>query len=418
MAIFRDENEAQDGGSVSEEAKRVIPLLPLRDIVVFPHMVVPLFVGRPKSIQALEQAAGGSRELLLCAQRKAGDDDPTEEEIYEIGTLGSIVQLLRLPDGTVKVLVEGKRRARIEGYVSVDPFFAVEMEEFEEEDGSTVEAQALVRSVHSTFENYVRLNKKVPPELVNSVQAIEVPGKLADTIVAHLNLKLEERQELLEVIAPVKRLEEVSARMQAEIEVLEVERKIRGRVKKQMERSQKEYYLNEQMRAIQKELGDRDEFKNELGELEEQLAAKNMPDDVRERADKEIRKLKMMSPMSAEATVVRNYVDWMLGLPWDDYKEENKDIVAAEVVLDEDHFGLDKPKEASSSTWPCRRWSRRSRGRSCVWWARPAWARPHSASRSRAPRAATSCASAWAACATRPRSAATAAPTSAPCRAR
>jgi len=322
-----------------------VPLLPLRDIVVFPHMVVPLFVGRPKSIQALEDAMAGDRRLVVAAQRVAGEEDPTPEDIYDIGTLGTIIQLLRLPDGTVKVLVEGKTRAEIRNFASLDPYFAVEINEMPDEGGDTPEAEALVRSIHTTFESYSKLNKKIAPEIVNSVAAISEPGKLADTVVAHLNLKLPDRQKLLEVTSSVERLEEVFSRMQAEIEVLEVERKIRGRVKKQMERSQKEYYLNEQMRAIQKELGDRDEQKNEVGELEEQLAAKKMPEEPRERVEKEMKKLKQMSPMAAEATVVRNYIDWMLGLPWDEYKEEEKDLKVSEDILDADHYGLEKPKE-------------------------------------------------------------------------
>ncbi len=322
-----------------------VPLLPLRDIVVFPHMVVPLFVGRPKSIQALEDAMAGDRQLVVAAQRVAGEEDPTPEDIYSIGTLGTIIQLLRLPDGTVKVLVEGRTRAEIRGFASVDPYFSVDVVELEDESDETPEAEALVRSIHTTFESYAKLNKKVAPELVNSVAVISDPGKLSDTIVAHLNLKLADRQKLLEVTSAVERLEEVFSRMQAEIEVLEVERKIRGRVKKQMERSQKEYYLNEQMRAIQKELGDRDEQKNEVDELEEQLAAKDMPEEARERTEKEMKKLKQMSPMAAEATVVRNYIDWMLGLPWNEYKEEEKDLSVSESVLDADHYGLAKPKE-------------------------------------------------------------------------
>jgi ATP-dependent Lon protease len=322
-----------------------VPLLPLRDIVVFPHMVVPLFVGRPKSIQALEDAMAGDRRLVVAAQRVAGEEDPTPEDIYDIGTLGMIIQLLRLPDGTVKVLVEGKTRAAIRSFASIDPYFSVEINELADEGGDTPEAEALVRSIHSTFESYSKLNKKVAPELVNSVAAISEPGKLADTVVAHLNLKLPDRQKLLEVTSAVERLEEVFSRMQAEIEVLEVERKIRGRVKKQMERSQKEYYLNEQMRAIQKELGDRDEQKNEVDELEEQLAGKKMPEEARERVEKEMKKLKQMSPMAAEATVVRNYIDWMLELPWDEYKDEEKDISVSEEILAADHYGLEKPKE-------------------------------------------------------------------------
>ncbi len=322
-----------------------IPLLPLRDIVVFPHMVVPLFVGRPKSIQALEDAMAADRRLVVAAQRVAGEEDPTPEDIYSIGTLGTIIQLLRLPDGTVKVLVEGRSRAEIRRFAAVEPYFAVEIDELRDEANDSPEAQALVRSVQTTFDSYAKLNKKVAPEIVNSVAAIADPGKLADTVVAHLNLKLPDRQKLLEIVSSAERLEEVFSRMQAEIEVLEVERKIRGRVKKQMERSQKEYYLNEQMRAIQKELGERDDPKNELSELEEQLAGKKMPQEARDRTEKEMKKLKQMSPMAAEATVVRNYIDWMLGLPWNEYKQEEKDLKVSEDILDSDHYGLEKPKE-------------------------------------------------------------------------
>ena len=326
-------------------APRLVPLLPLRDIVVFPHMVVPLFVGRAKSIRALEDAMAGSRELLLVAQRDHKVDDPREQDVYRVGTVGAILQLLRLPDGTVKVLVEGKSRARIKSFSTSEPFLSCEIELVQEPEDRSVELEALVRTIHATFENYVKLNRKVPPEILNSVSTITTPARLADTIVAHLNLKLEDRQRLLELVSPAKRLEEVFALIQAEIEVLEVERKIRSRVKKQMERSQKEYYLNEQMRAIQKELGERDEFKNEIQELEETLKKKKMPKEALDRTKKEIRKLKMMSPMSAEATVVRNYIDWLLSLPWESYKEEKKDIVEAERVLNEDHYGLEKPKE-------------------------------------------------------------------------
>ncbi len=356
MAIFKnddDDGESQDGagtpaengGADRQTGDLVAPLLPLRDIVVFPHMVVPLFVGRPRSIKALEEAVGGDRELLLSAQREAEKDEPDQEDVYRVATLGSIIQLLRLPDGTVKILVEGRQRARIRGFSQTDPYFACEYELLEEEASTTVEVEALVRSVHSGFETYVKLNKKVPPEMLNTVASLEDASRLADTIVAQLNLKIDERQHLLELVDPGKRLEEVYGLMQAEIEVLQVERKIRSRVKKQMERSQKEYYLNEQMRAIQKELGERDEFKSEIDELEQQLKKKKMPKETRSRAKKEIRKLKMMSPMSAEATVVRNYVDWILSLPWDECKEEKHDVVEAERVLEEDHYGLEKPKE-------------------------------------------------------------------------
>jgi ATP-dependent Lon protease len=347
MGIFRsdEDDDEQPVEQANAPGGRVVPMLPLRDIVVFPHMVVPLFVGRAKSIEALEHAMEHDRDLLLCAQKEAGEDEPAEQDIHTVGTLGSIIQLLRLPDGTVKVLVEGRARARIRRFEQHAPFFACEIETIDDGADAGVEVDALVRTVHGAFETFVKLNKKVPPETLNTVAAIQSPGRLADAIVSHLNLKIADRQELLECFATAKRLEEVYARMQAEIEVLSVERKIRGRVKKQMERSQKEYYLNEQMRAIQKELGERDEFKNEIEELEAALQKKKMPQEAKARCEKEIRKLKMMSPMSAEATVVRNYVDWFLSLPWEEYKEEHHDVEEAERVLDADHFGLEKPKE-------------------------------------------------------------------------
>ncbi len=345
MAFFRNDDEAEPIQGKPAPGARTVALLPLRDIVVFPHMVVPLFVGRARSIKALEDAVAGDRELLLAAQKDHKIDDPREQDIHRVGTLGTILQLLRLPDGTVKVLVEGKSRATIQRFVRSEPFFTCEIEVLPDGDERSVEVAALVRTIHTTFESYVKLNRKVPPEILNSVTTVTSPSRLADTIVAHLNLKLEDRQRLLELQSAGQRLEEVLALMQTEIEVLEVERKIRTRVKKQMERSQKEYYLNEQMRAIQKELGERDEFKNEIQELEEALKKKKMPKEALERTKKEIRKLKMMSPMSAEATVVRNYIDWLLSVPWESYKEERKDINEAERVLDEDHYGLEKPKE-------------------------------------------------------------------------
>jgi len=345
MSFFKSDDGPEENPGMPRPGRQTAPLLPLRDIVVFPHMVVPLFVGRAKSIHALEEATQGDRQLLLAAQREATEDEPGEGDVYRVGTLGTIIQLLRLPDGTVKVLVEGKARARIKQFIQSEPHFACEIEPIEEGDESSVESDAMVRSVHTTFETYVKLNKKVPPETVSTIAAIQSPARLSDTVVAHLNLRIEDRQRLLEMVAPGERLQEVYRLMQAEIEVMEVERKIRGRVKKQMERSQKEYYLNEQMRAIQKELGERDEFKNEVGELEEQLAKKQMPDEARARTEKELGKLKMMSPMSAEATVVRNYVDWMLALPWNEYGDENEDLGEAEAILDRDHFGLEKPKE-------------------------------------------------------------------------
>jgi ATP-dependent Lon protease len=341
MGIFRNEDEESGRGA----GRRVMPLLPLRDIVVYPHMVVPLYVGRPKSIAAVTEARSGDGQILLAAQRQTTQEEPSEADIYQVGTIGSILQHVPLPDGTVKVIVEGKRRAKIRSFVQPAPFFCCEIDPIEESNPRGLETEALARSIRSSFEKYVKLNRKVPAELLNSLAQIQSASRLADTVAAHLSLKLEERQRVLEIEAAAERLEEVYGLLQGEIEVLEVEGKIRSRVKKQMERSQKEYYLNEQMRAIQKELGERDEFKNEIQELEAALAKKRLPKDAAARAKKEIRKLKMMSPMSAEATVVRNYVDWILALPWNEYKEEKKDIVEAERVLDRDHFGLEKPKE-------------------------------------------------------------------------
>jgi ATP-dependent Lon protease len=324
---------------------RKLPLLPLRDIIVFPHMVVPLFVGREKSINALDEAMAGGREILLSAQKKAKTNEPTVEDIFAVGTLGVIIQLLRLPDGTVKVLVEGKRRARIRRFVQTDGFFLVEAEDVDEAGDKGVEIEALMRSIQATFETYVKLNKRIPPEMLISVQTIDEPGRLADTIVSHLSLKLNDKQALLEMEAPAKRLEKLYELMQAEIEILQVEKKIRTRVKKQMEKTQKEYYLNEQMQAIQKELGERDEFKNEIQELEDKIKNKKLSKEAQLKIRKELKKLKMMSPMSAEATVVRNYIDWVLSLPWEDKTQDKLDVTEAERILDEDHFGLKKVKE-------------------------------------------------------------------------
>jgi ATP-dependent Lon protease len=339
--FFRNDDGKRDG----KVKLTTLPLLPLRDIIVFPHMVVPLFVGREKSIAALEEASGADKTILLCAQKKAKVNEPASEDIFPVGTIGTLIQLLRLPDGTVKVLVEGKRRARVRRFVSSERFFQVEAEEIEEPVDRTVELEALMRSVHSTFEAYVKLNKRIPPEMLMSVSTIDDPARLADTIVAHLSLKLNDKQAILETESPQKRLEKLYELMQGEIEILQVEKKIRTRVKKQMEKTQKEYYLNEQMQAIQKELGDRDEFKNEIQELEEKIKNKKMSKEATLKARKELKKLKMMSPMSAEATVVRNYIDWILSLPWYEYTEDKLDIAEAQKVLDEDHYGLKKPKQ-------------------------------------------------------------------------
>lgn len=322
-----------------------VPLLPLRDIIVFPHMVVPLFVGRQKSIRALEEAMNGGKLILLAAQRDAKTNDPSENDIYQVGTIGAIVQMLRLPDGTVKVLIEGKRRARIQRFLPEADYLLVEIEEIEEKWEKTTEIEALLRSVISTFEVYLKYNKKIPPEMFSSVSSIEDPSRLADTIVAHLGVKLEDKQGLLETVDPAERLEKVLGLLRSEIEILEVEKRIRTRVKKQMEKSQKEYYLNEQMRAIQKELGEKDEFRTEIQELEEKIKQKKLSPEARDKVERELKKLKMMSPMSAEATVVRNYIDWILSLPWNEYTEDKLDIAEAEKVLEEDHYGLEKVKE-------------------------------------------------------------------------
>src|SRR5262245_37719707 len=338
----------QDGDGSGQGPRRTLPALPLRDIIVFPHMVSQLFVGRDKSIAALDEAMARDKEIFLAAQKSAKTNDPTPDDIYAVGTVGTIVQLLRLADGTVKVLIEGRQRAKVRRYLENGDFFLAEIEEIPERNEGGVEVEALIRSVQSTVEVYVKLNKKVQPEVLMSVQSIEDAAKLGDTIAANLpTIKLADRQGLLEMDEPKKRLERLYELMQAEIEILQVEKKIRSRVKKQMEKTQKEYYLNEQMQAIQKELGggERDEFKNEISEIEEQLKQKRMSEEAQVKVRKELKKLKMMHPTSAEATVVRNYIDWILGLPWMDKTEERFDVVEAERILDEDHYGLKKCKE-------------------------------------------------------------------------
>jgi ATP-dependent Lon protease len=345
MFFHRNDNDDQNPGAGAPNGES-FPLLPLRDIIVFPHMVVPLFVGREKSINALEEAMSQHKEILLAAQKKAKTNDPAPEDIFEVGTVGTIIQLLRLPDGTVKVLVEGKRRARITQFLPHDEFFLCNVEPVEEIYAANVEVEALIRSVQSAFDVYAKLNKRIAPEMLMTVQTIDDPSKLADTVVVHLtSIKLSDRQEILETVDPAKRLERLFQLMNAEIEILQVEKKIRSRVKKQMEKTQKEYYLNEQMQAIQKELGERDEFKSEIQELEQQLKQKKLSKEAHLKCRKELKKLKMMQPMSAEATVIRNYIDWVLALPWGEKSEENYDIDAAEQILEEDHYGLKKPKE-------------------------------------------------------------------------
>jgi ATP-dependent Lon protease len=324
----------------------LLPVLPLRDIVVFPHMIVPLFVGREKSVRALEAVMRDDKQILLVAQKNASQDDPGVDDLYKVGTVSTVLQLLKLPDGTVKVLVEGGRRARIAAYKTTDPYFEAFAAPMEEEaPAENREQEALARSVVTQFEGYIKLNKKIAPEVLVSVNQIEDAGKLADTVASHLNLKISEKQELLETAGVSARLERVFAHMEGEIGVLQVEKKIRNRVKRQMEKTQREYYLNEQLKAIQKELGEGEDGKDETAELEAKIKATKFSKEAREKALAELKKLKTMSPMSAEATVVRNYLDWMLSIPWKKKSRVRNDIVAAEKVLDADHYGLDKVKE-------------------------------------------------------------------------
>ncbi|HLE08773.1 MAG TPA: endopeptidase La [Thermodesulfobacteriota bacterium] len=325
--------------------KGAIPLIPLRDIIVFPHMVVPLFVGREKSIKALEYAMGNDKNVLLSAQKTARTDNPTAKDIYTTGTLGTILQLLKLPDGTVKVLIEGKQRARIKEYADEEDLFMVRVEEIVDIHEETPEKEALMRSVFKSFETYVKLNKRIPPEMIMSVTSIEDPGRLADTIASHLTVKLDERQKLLEIEGAAKRLERLYTLLEGEIEILEIEQRVRQRVRKQMEKTQKEYYLSEQMKAIQKELGEKDEFKGEIQEFEDKIKTKKLSKEAAKKARQEVKKLRLMAPMSAEATVVRNYIDWLVGLPWGNMTEEKKDIKEAERILEEDHYGLKNVKE-------------------------------------------------------------------------
>jgi ATP-dependent Lon protease len=340
-----DETPSSPPTGLKVTAIENIPVLPLRDVVVYPHMVIPLFVGREKSIQALEAAMKADKRIMLVAQKQADVDDPKADDLYAIGTVASILQLLKLPDGTVKVLVEGVSRARID---SLEPtaFFGAhvsmlaDIDQYEEK-----ELEVLSRSVISQFEQYVKLNKKVPPEVLTALSGIEDAGRLADTVAAHMSLKLGEKQKVLEILDVRKRLEHVLVAIEGEMDVLQIEKRIRGRVKAQMEKSQREYYLNEQMKAIQKELGEMEDGVNEVQELEQKIEKAGMPKEARDKATAELNKLKMMSPMSAEATVVRNYIDWLVKVPWKKRTKIIKDIARAEKILDEDHYGLEKVKE-------------------------------------------------------------------------
>ena len=326
------------------EAVNNFPLLPLRDVIIFPHMVVPLFVGREKSISALEKAAKNGNELFLVTQKDASVLNPEREDVYDIGTVVSVIQMLRLPDNTVKVLIEGKYRAKIKNFRCENDGYYSDVEKCADVIESDVEVEASMRSVKSIFEQYVKLNKRIPPELLMSISSITDPSRLADIIVAHLTMKIPEKQDILNAVNVDTRLQLLLEKMQGEIEIINVEKRIRSRVKTQMEKSQKEYYLNEQMNAIQKELGNKDD-KSDLGEMEEKLRAKKMPDDAREKANKELRKLKSMSPMSAEAAVVRNYLDWMISLPWEEFTVDDNSVAKAREVLDSEHYGLEDVKQ-------------------------------------------------------------------------
>ena len=321
------------------------PVLPLRDIVVFPHMIVPLFVGREKSIKALEDVMNDDKQILLTTQKDAANDDPGKEDVYQIGTIGTVLQLLKLPDGTVKVLVEGSFRAKISNFTDNEAFFEAYAEKIEETDGDQQEQTALGRAVVTQFEQYIKLNKKIPPEVLTSVKQIEDTAKLADTIASHLAVKISEKQALLELDSILERLEKIYAHMEGEIGVLQVEKRIRNRVKRQMEKTQREYYLNEQMKAIQKELGESEDGNDELTEIAERIKKVRLSKEAREKATAELKKLKNMSQMSAEATVVRNYLDWLLGIPWKKKSKVKKDLSLAQQILDRDHHGLEKVKE-------------------------------------------------------------------------
>ncbi|NNC76804.1 MAG: endopeptidase La [Woeseiaceae bacterium] len=330
---------------MDEENSSLVPVLPLRDVVVYPHMVIPLFVGRDKSIVALDRAMTSGKKILLIAQRKADKDDPKPTDLYSVGTLATILQLLKLPDGTVKVLVEGGERVRVDK-IEVGDYFAADIHSLAENDRHDErEVDVLVRSIIAQFEQYVKLNKKVPPEILTSLNGIDEPGRLADTVAAHMALKLSEKQRILEIGDVKERLEQILGIIEGEIDVLQIEKRIRGRVKQQMEKSQREYYLNEQMKAIQKELGEMEDAPNELGDLENKIEDAGMSKEAKEKATAELNKLKLMSPMSAEATVVRNYIDWLVKAPWKKRSKVLRDLTRAEEVLEEDHYGLEKVKE-------------------------------------------------------------------------
>jgi ATP-dependent Lon protease len=329
-----------------QQNRQLIPVLPLRDVVVYPHMVIPLFVGREKSILALEAAMADNKKVLLLAQKNAEVDDPAQQDLYQIGTLSTILQMLKLPDGTIKVLVEGGDRVSVDSLLETNEYYSASIQMLEKAGlVDDREAEVLLRSVLNLFDQYVKLNKKVPPEILTSLSGIDDPSRLADTIAAHMSLKLDEKQDILEIQDPRERIEHIMSKIEGEIDLMQIEKRIRGRVKQQMEKSQREYYLNEQMKAIQKELGDMDDAPNEVEDLQRKIEESGMPKEAREKADSELNKLKMMSPMSAEATVVRNYIDWLVSVPWKKKSKIRRDLAQAEKVLEEDHYGLEKVKE-------------------------------------------------------------------------
>jgi ATP-dependent Lon protease len=339
-------SDNQNNLLAEQQDRQLIPVLPLRDVVVYPHMVIPLFVGREKSILALEAAMADNKKILLLAQKNAEVDDPGPDDLYQIGTLSTILQMLKLPDGTIKVLVEGGDRVSVESLLETNEYYSAATKMLEKAGlVDDREAEVLLRSVLNLFDQYVKLNKKVPPEILTSLSGIDDPSRLADTIAAHMSLKLDEKQEILEIQDPRERIEHIMSKIEGEIDLMQIEKRIRGRVKQQMEKSQREYYLNEQMKAIQKELGDMDDAPNEVEALQRKIEESGMPKEAREKADSELNKLKMMSPMSAEATVVRNYIDWLVSVPWKKKSKIRRDLAQAEKVLEEDHYGLEKVKE-------------------------------------------------------------------------
>jgi ATP-dependent Lon protease len=401
----------QEGGTAPE----VLPLLPLRDIVVFPHMVAPLFVGRNKSVSALSSAMNKDKRIFLATQRNAGVDNPKEKDICDVGVIGSVLQLLRLPDGTVKALIEGTQRARIQRYVPNPEYFEVELALLPDTTGNTIEVEALMRAVIDDFTEYAGINKSISKELLAKVSAISDPSKLADSVSSHFSFKLENKQQLLETADLSKRLALLVKLIKLEIEVYQMDQRIKGRVKEQMESTQKNYYLNEQMRAIKKEMGAEDEASDELKDLEKKIKRKRMSKEAATKSRQEFKKLKMMTPMSAEATVVRNYIDWMISLPWFNKSRIRNDLVEAEKILNEDHYGLEKPKERILEYLAVQTLVKKLRGPILCLVGPPGVGKTSLAKSVARATGRNMFACPWAVCGTRLKSAAIAEPTSAPC---